>query len=252
MFTSIIASVCLLIFVGFLLNKNAMGKFKTVLSAFLGKSADSALNLDPIAVYKGKIEQSAEELRGAVGLLENHAALIKQLKRKLEDTYGEHSLVGNRVKKYMDDGDVVKAEEYAVAMVKLDETLTHTKERLDATVKTYDIQTIRIKALKEKIVEYKQKAGKMASDLEISKAEAEISTLTQKFDSSSLGFDDLKEVEDVIQNQIDKNESKSTVAQDLHVGSVDVHAEMADELRKNKAKEIMAKFAVVQEKEKVQ
>ncbi len=244
MFTSVIAFVCLLIFVGFLLNKNAMGKFKTALSAFLGKGADSALNLDPIAVYREKIEQSAEELRGAVGLLENHAALIKQLKRKLEDTYGEHSLVENRVKKYMNAGDVAKAEEYALAAVKLYETLTHTKERLDATVKTYDAQTAKIKVLKDKIVEYKQKAGNMASDLEISKAEAEISTLAQKFDSSSLGFDDLKEVENAIQKQIDKNESKATVAQDLHVGHIDIQAEMADELRKNKAKELMEKFAV--------
>ena len=238
---NIIMCVILLVLAGCILNKPAMKKFKSFFSAMLGKGADKALEVDPVAVYRDRIEKAAEELRGAVNLLESHSALIKQLKRKIDEDQNEYSLIENRVKKHMEEGTKDKAEEYALSLVKLEEIMQHTKERLESSEKIYKFQTIKIKTLKETVIEYKEKAGKLQSDLQISKAEAEISNLAQKFDSNALGFNDLKEVEDVIQNQIDRNESKASVAQDLY--TPDAKSEIVCESRKNKAKELMDKLA---------
>jgi len=234
---TIILIIALMVMGGILLNNSAMKKFKSFFSAMLGKGADKALEIDPVAVYKDKIEHAARELRGAVSLLENHAALITQLKRKMESTESEYHLIEERTKKYMADGNTEKAEAYALNLAKLEDTKTNTKKALGTSETVYKMQTEKIKALKEKIIEYKEKAGKLQSDLQISKADAEISTLTQKFDSNSLGFDDLKSVEDTIQNQIDKNESKAAVAHDLY--TPDMKTDMENESRKLKAKEIL-------------
>jgi len=229
----------LLIFVVFgliFLNKSAMKKFKLFFSAMLGKSADNALKIDPVAVYRERVGKAAEDLKVAVSLLESHAALVKQLKRKLEDKQKEYTLIENRVKGCM-ESDPVKAEGYALTLVKLEDDIQHTKVKLASSESTYSQQVAKIKNLKETIYAYKEKADQLNADLQTSKSEAEISELTQKFNSHSLGLDDLSEAEKVIQDEIDKNESKSAVAQDLCVP--DVKDEILESDRTAKAKELL-------------
>lgn len=232
--------VGVLIFVGILVNKTAMKKIQAAFSAMLGKSADKAIELDPVAVYRDRVEKSAEELRKAVLLLESHSSLIRQLKRSLDADKDEQSIIEGRIKKFLEEGNAEKANEYAERLVTLEEKVEHLKQRLASAENTYKQQTVKIKDLKEKIVGFKEKAGRLKSDLQTSKAEAEISTLTQKFDSNSMGFDDLNEIENVIQNQIDLNESKATVAQDLY--TPDLKTEIMNENRSRKAADVLERF----------
>lgn len=237
MFTGLFV-LAVVIFGLFLLNKSAMKKFKIAFSALLGKGADNALKIDPVAVYRERLGKAAEDLKAAVTLLETHAALDKQLKRKLEIQQNNHKIIENNIKKHISEPDV--AEKYALNLAKLEEDMAHTKTKLASSEKTYAQQVSRIKDLKELIHSYKDKANQLQADLQTSKAEAEISALTQKFNSDSMGLDDLKEVENIIQDQIDQNESKSAVAQDLHIP--DVKEEILNDERKEKAKEIMERF----------
>ena len=239
MLTILLVTTIIVVMV-FVLNKNAANKFKSALSALLGKGADKAIELDPVSVYRDRVEKSADELKKAVGLLESHAALITQLKRKLKADTEEHSLVESRIKKHMEENNTEKANEYAEKLVELEDKLEHLKQKLTTAENTYRSQAKKIMELKGKIVEYKDKAGRLKSDLQTSKAEAEISNLTQKFDSNSLGFDDLKEIEDVIQDQIDKNESKAAVAQDLQIP--DFKAEIVNEVKAKKAQDVLERF----------
>ena len=231
-----------LIFIGILINKSAMKKIQSAFSALLGKGADKAIEIDPVAVYRDRVEKSAEELRKAVLLLESHSSLIRQLKRNLEADKGEHDIIESRIKKYLEESNTDKANEYAERLVTLEEKIEHLKQRLESAETTYKQQTIKIKDLKEKIVGFKEKAGRLKSDLQTSKAEAEISMLTQKFDSNSMGFDDLKEIENVIQDQIDKNESKATVAQDLY--TPDLKTEIMNETRMKKAADVLERLKI--------
>jgi len=233
--------LAVLILVGLLLNKKAMNTFRVVLSAMLGKSAAKAIEMDPIAVYKDKVDKCSEELKSALDLLEEHSALIKRLKRKLETDQNEYKTVESWVKKFIDADDTSKAQEYAGSLVKLEESLANTKNRLDASEKMYKAQAEKIKTLKELIIGYKQKATQLSSDLQTSKAEAKISELTSKFDPNSLSFDDLKEMEDIIQGQIDKNESKASVAQDLY--TTNPKTEIEKEQKEARAKELIDKLS---------
>jgi len=226
----------------FLINKMAMKKIQWAFSALLGKGADKALRLDPIAVYKDRLEKTSEELRKAVTMLETQAGLIRQLDRKVESEQTEYQLIESRVKKCVQDGDTAKAEEYALNLVKIEDSLKHTKDRLESSKVTYANQTKLIKELKGTILSYKEKSERLKSDLQTSKTEADIAALTQKFDSKSLGFDDLKEIEDVIQEQIDTNESKASVAQYLHVK--DIRTEILDEQKASRAKELIEKLSI--------
>ena len=233
-----------LVLVGILLNKKAMGKFKTALSAMLGKGANKIIEADPVAVYKERIDNAAEELKKALLLLEDHSALIKGLKRKIDSDQNEYIALENYIKKLIDENDpekTEKANQYANTMVKLEETIATNKNRLDSSEQMYTAQSAIIKKLKETVLDYREKSGRLASDLQTSKAEAKISELTEKFDSKSLGFDNLQEVEDIIQMQIDKNESKSKVAKDLH--TVNPKDEIIKEQRDAKAKELIEKIS---------
>jgi phage shock protein A len=240
MIVDILIGVVVVVFLGIILNKRAMKKIGATLSAMLGKGADKAMEIDPVAVYKDRIEKAAGELKGAMDLLEEHSALIKKLKRKLETHRNEYAQTETWAKKLLNEGQQEGAEKYANLLVSLEESIEKTQARLESSEKTYKLQTEKIKKLKDQIVEFKEKSGRLSADLQTSKAEAKISELTQKFDSTSLGFDDLKEIEDVIQGQIDKNESKTTVAQDL--SSSDPKVEMANELKSQKAKDILEKL----------
>ena len=224
----------------YILNKIAFKRIWDALSAWMGKGARAAWAADPVAVYKDKLEKITEELRSAVSVLEGHMGLIKQLRRRIDINEEQRNLIDARIKKCIDK-DPKKAEQYAVELVKTDGALVDLKSRLSTTEDAYKQQSEKICKLKDKIVSYREKAGELESDLELSKAEAELTKMTQKFDATSLDFNDLGEIEDEIKNQIDKNRSKADVAKDLRG---------TDPKEEDEQEEKSAKVAAVLEKYK--
>lgn len=224
----------------FVLNKGAWGKLWAAMSALFGKGAKAVWAADPVAVYRDRLEKITEEIRKAVFVMEGQSALIKQLRRKLETSQQQYDKVDARIKQYIDT-DRPRAERYAVDLVKYEEAVKDTKEKIHAAEKSYQKQTETIKKLKEQVVDYRERAGELQSDLELSKAEAELTTLSQRFDATSLEFSDLGEIESEIRNQIDKNRSRSDVSADTTAPDLNVEDDKLDKAAK--AKSVLDRYA---------
>lgn len=234
----VMVGICIVLFILILLNKKAVKKFKDFFAGIFGQAADDAIDSAPVAVYKAKLDQKGEELKQAMAALENHHALIKQVERELSSASGEYTLFEEKVKTLMDAEKSEEAMKYANAMVKLEERVTSLKVRLASLKTKYDSQAQRIKELKETWMQHRDRAKTLETDLEISKNEAEISGLFKNFDSAS--FDDLSEIESKIKSKIDKNESVSTVADDL--STPDLKSEIRSDMEAKKAKDILARY----------
>jgi chromosome segregation ATPase len=212
---SYLAGAILVVLILVLINKSAMKKVYVAFQSLLGKAGAKALSADPVAVYKNYIVQATEELKGAATVLENQLALKKQYERKFEGENENYNRLAARIKKLKAEAKIDEALPLAQELAKTEKSLSEVANRVQNAATAYQNQMEKIKTIKAKILEYKEKAGSMASDLELSKNEATLAQLNQKFDESSLPFDEMKEAEAEIKRQIDVNQSKAQVSQDL-------------------------------------
>jgi len=171
MYLKIILVIIVLFFLGILLNK-ILNKIKITFSILIRKNADKAIEINLVTVYRNNIDKTAEELKGAMHLLEDHYILITRLKRRLEADKSQHV-----------------QEVCATTLGSLEEAIKKNETRLISSEKSSKLQIEKIKKLKEQIVELKEKYGRLPFDLQTNKAEAKISELIKRFDS--IGFDNL-------------------------------------------------------------
>jgi len=215
MISSIAALVAGLLLLMFLFNRTAFRNVLAAASGQLGKIGRMASKADPAAVYRAQIDHSSEQLREANKGLEKYRALIMALARRVAEAKSEQALFEARIKSALTAGDEARAKAHASELGKIETKLAEYTAQQKAYQETYDAQIVKVKKIQEQIVHAREKANNMGADLQISKAEAELTDLTEKFNTSSVNALDFSEAETEIQSQIDQNRSKALVAKDL-------------------------------------
>ena len=190
-----------------------IGKIWRSFKAQMNKLANFFWTADPIAQMQYEYDQSIEQLKSGKEGLAQYRALVERVSRQVTNDAKHVAQLEGRVKAYLQAGDRETAARFALELQKAKNEMAENKAQLDMHEKAYENNLIKIKNATKKVGEIKEKMHKYDAELKMSRAEAELSELsgTFNFDITS----DLGQIEQVLQDQINKNRGKARVAADL-------------------------------------
>jgi phage shock protein A len=188
-------------------------KIGKAIRAQMNKLANYFWAKDPIAQMQYEYDKAVEQLKeGRVGL-EQYRALVERVTRQVQANQKTEAQLTAKVKAYLKTGDRNTAGQLAIELQKTKTELAENQAQLAMHEKAYDNNVEKIKHASKKLADVRSKIKQYEADLKMSQAEAELARLSQTFQ-----FDvttDFGELEQVIQEKIDRNRSVARVAADL-------------------------------------
>ena len=203
----------------------------------MNKLANFFWTADPIAQMQYEYDQSIEQLKTGREGLAQYRALVERVSSQVTNDKKHVAQLEGRVKAYLQAGDRDTASKFALELQKAKNQLTENLTQLQLHEQAYENNLIKIKNATKKVGEIKEKMHKYDAELKLSRAEAELSELagTFNFDITT----DLGQVEQELQDQINKNRGRARVAADLSGQGVEeiareaaVEASMAEDALK--------------------
>ena len=190
-----------------------IGKIWRSFKAQMNKLANFFWTADPIAKMQYEYDQAVEQLKSGKEGLAQYRALVERVSQQVANDKRHVTQLESRVKAYLQAGDRETAARFALEMQKAKNELAENQAQLDMHEKAYENNLMKIKNATKKVGEIKEKMHKYDAELKMSRAEAELSELagTFNFDVTT----DLGQIEQVLQDQINKNRGKARVAADL-------------------------------------
>lgn len=190
-----------------------IGKLWRSFKAQMNKLANYFWTADPIAQMQYEYDQSIEQLKSGKDGLAQYRALVERVTRQVATDTRHVAQLEARVKSYLQAGDRDTAAKFALELQKAKNELTENTSQLQMHEKSYENNLLKIKNATKKVGEIKEKMHKYDAELKMSRAEAELSELagTFNFDVTT----DIGQIEQVLQDQINKNRGKARVAADL-------------------------------------
>ncbi len=190
-----------------------VGKIWRSFRAQMNKLANFFWTADPIAQMQYEYDQSIEQLKSGKEGLALYRALVERVYNQVANDKKHVAQLEGRVKAYLQAGDRETAAKFALELQKAKNELNENIAQLQMHEKAYENNLMKIKNATKKVGEIKEKMHKYDAELKMSRAEAELSELagTFNFDVTS----DLGQIEQVLQDQINKNRGKARVAADL-------------------------------------
>lgn len=215
------------------------GKLWRALKAQMNKVANFFWKADPIAQMQYEYDQAVEELKTGKEGLAHYRALVERVKRQAEKSSKHVANLEAKVKAYLKAGDRETAATLALEMQKAKTELSENQAQLDMHEKAYENNLTKIKHASGKLAKIKDKIHKYDAELKMSRAEAELAEIANDFN-----FDvttDFGQIEEVMQEKIDKNRAKARVAVDLSSeGMESIEAEVA--MEKSLAEDALKQF----------
>jgi len=241
--TYFIGFAVLVALVALVAGRKTVGRFFAAIGAQINKLGRAVVAADPVAVYQKQVDDATDELREGTKGLEQYRGLVLQLERRIEADEKEIAVYDARARGFVASGDDVKASSALMSKEKLSKSLESSRKQLAQYDAAYKANLKKIQFAQGKIQEAKTNAHRLSAELKMSRAEAEIASLAQSFNTNSSNLTKLGETEEVIQQQIDANRAKAQVVTDLgNDGLADIEAEerartasAADALAKLKA-----------------
>jgi phage shock protein A len=188
-------------------------KIGKAIRAQMNKLANYFWSKDPIAQMQYEYDKAVETLKeGRIGL-EQYRALVERVTRQVQTNEKTIAQLTAKTKAYLKANDRVTAGNLAIELQKAKTELEENRQQLAMHEKAYDNNVEKIKFASKKLADVRLKIKKYEADLKMSSAEAELARLSQSFN-----FDvttDFGELENVIQEKIDRNRSVARVAADL-------------------------------------
>jgi phage shock protein A len=247
---SILEIIVFVLFLGFILmlifNFNAVKTLFGVGKAQAGKLARAAEAIDPIAMYKEKIDEATENLRTAKESLVKVKGLIATVERQLTDSKIEAARLDARIKLALSDNNEAKAADYVKQLQSVNDLIKEYDAQLINHSRSYQAFLKQVQAAQTKIVNAKRDAEKLGTQLEISKVEAEIGDINQRFSSKADPLDEAAKFKSEAQKQIDKNKARNQVFSDVNSDLV------KEEEEDTKIKDMEAKSILEQYKKDMQ
>ncbi|MCA9037868.1 MAG: PspA/IM30 family protein [Planctomycetaceae bacterium] len=190
-----------------------VGKIWSAFKAQMNKLANFFWTADPIAQMQYEYDQAVEQLKGGKDGLAQYRALVERVSQQVANDKRHVAKLEGQVKAYLQAGDRQTAAKFALEMQKAKDQLAENISQLEMHEKAYENNLLKIKNATKKVGEIKEKMHKYDAELKMSRAEAELSEI-----AGSFNFDvttDLGQIENVLQDQINKNRAKARVASDL-------------------------------------
>ena len=224
-----------------LLNFNAFKRLFGVGKAQAGKLARAAEALDPVAMYKDKIEEATDNLRTAKESLVRVKGLIASVERQVNEGKTEIARLDARIKLALTDNNEARAAEYVQQIQNAKEQLKQNEAQLTTHNLSYQAFLKQVQAAQTKIMGAKREAEKLGTQLEISKVEAEIGEINQRFSSKADPLDEALKFKSDIQKQIDQNKARGQVFTDVNTDLVTEDAEEA-KIKDMEAKALLEQY----------
>lgn len=199
-------------------------KFWSALRAQMNKLANFFWEADPIAQMRYEYDRSVEELKqGRVGL-EQYRGLVERVSRQVRDGERHVAQLEAQTKAYLKAGDRATAAKFALEMEKAKKDLGANQEQLAMHEGSYNNSLQKIQHATKKLAEVRERIQKYDAELKMSEAEAEVAKLSESFNFNVTT--DFGQLEQVVQERIDKNRGAVRVAADLSSrGVAEIQAE---------------------------
>ncbi len=200
------------------------GKIWRAFVAQLNKVANLFWEADPIAQMQYEYDRAVAELKEGRKGLEAYRGMVERVNRQVSTGERHVASLQSKVKAYLKAGD---RETAATLAVELQRAKRELQENLDQRVmheKTYENNLKKIQHANKKLAEVRQKIRQYDAELKMSEAEAEVAALAESFEMNVTT--DFGQIEQVLQDRIDKNRGKARVASDLSdKGIAEIEAE---------------------------
>ncbi len=198
------------------------------LMAEINKVANVFWTADPIAQMQYEYDKSVAQLKEGREGLEQYRALVERVSRQAS-LDGQHvTKLEAQVKAYLSTGDRDTAARFALELQKAKQSKAENEEQLKLHEQAYNNNLVKIQHASKSLSEVQEKIQKYDAELKMSGAEAEMAKLANDFH-----FDvttDFGQIEQVINDKIDRNRGKVRVAADLSgQGVADIQHEQAME-----------------------
>lgn len=224
-----------------LFNVRAFKQLFGVGKAQAGKLARAAEAMDPVAMYQEKIDEAADNLRQAKESLVRVKGLIASVERQVSDGKKEAARLDARIKLALQENNEVKAAEYVQQIQNTKAQLTQNEAQLAAHNSSYQAFLKQVQAAQTRIINAKREAEKLGTDLEISKVEAEIGDINQRFSAAANPLDEAQQFKGDIQKRIDQNRARNQVSLDVNSDLTQEDAEEA-KVKEMEAKAILEQY----------
>ena len=218
-----------------------LGKFWNAFRAQLNKIANVFWEADPIAQMQYEHDSAVEQLKeGRLGL-ETYRALVERVTRQVQMGRDHVQKLEAQTKTYLKAGQRDAAAKFALELQKAKRELATNEQQLATHEEAYGNNLKKIQHATGKLGEVREKIQKYDAELKMSVAEAEVAKLAQSFNLDVTT--DFGQIEQVIQNKIDKNRATTRVAADLsQEGLASIEAE--EKVEKIMAEEALTQFEV--------
>lgn len=241
MISSIVTGIVIVLGIVLIFNRRAFMTLFGVGKAQAGKLARAAEDLDPVAMYKEKIEEATDNLRVAKESLVRVKGLIASVERQVNEGKSEIARLDARIKLALQENNDVKAADYVSQLQSTKTQLKQNEEQLVTHNSSYQAFLKQVQAAQTKILNAKREAEKLGTQLEISKVEAEIGEINQRFSSKADPLDEARRYKEGIQKQIDQNKARGQVFADVNTDLVEEENEEA-KIREMEAKALLDEY----------
>jgi phage shock protein A len=240
MFNIMMAVVAALIVLA-LFAPRVLRSFGLLADAEANRSGRWAKNIDPTGHLDALIDAGVDQIKHAKDCLEAENTLVRQTQRRVDQLNQEQARLEDRIKTAMNNGDPNHtAQENALSLVQVRQQLASNQEQLAVHRQNCANFAKQVKLGQKKISDARNQAASLEVELQESKREAELSEFAQSFDQNGI-TGSIHEATTIIQNQIDQNRAKSSVAAELNQPAVNEAAD--DELaQKSQADAILNEF----------
>jgi len=200
-----------------LLTPMAFKRFALLGKSQVNKAVKAMENLDPVAVYEERINESAHKLGLVKDNLAKVQAVIAGLKRQLDTTEQEQAILVTRIQRHLAEGAAGEqsARAYAEQLTGVESSITSIKTSIQRHNDSYEALRKQAVELQSTITATRSKAATLGTELELSKQEVAMGKLTNELAGSGASTDDLKHLENAIHQKIDENHARSSVATEV-------------------------------------
>jgi phage shock protein A len=190
-----------------------VGKIWKAFKGQMNKVANYLWKADPIAQLQYEYDRLVDQLKDGRTGLEQYQALVARVQRQVDQNRSNVQTLEAKVKAYLAANDRESAGKFALDLQKAKRELAENEQQLAIHQQAYDNNLSKVKFATSKLAELRGKIQKYDADLKMSRAEAELAKVAQ-----SIHVDvttDFGEIEQVVQDEIDKNRATAKVSADL-------------------------------------
>jgi phage shock protein A len=216
-----------------------LGKLWAAFRGQLNKIANFFWEADPITQMRYEYDLAVQELKEGRTGLEMYRGLVERVARQVRQGESHVSKLQAQAKAYLKAGDRETAAKFALELQRAKQDLAANQEQLSIHETAYGNNLKKIQHANKKLVEVREKIQRYDAELRMSEAEAEVAKLSEQFQINVTT--DFGQLEQVIQERIDRNRGKVRVSADLsREGVADIEAEerMEQSLAEDALKEL--------------